>query len=136
MFTLEKTRGHSIKIRITPKKRENNQYVITKCNLKHENHQISKELYMHNHSKRKLTEQEAQEAYDMYKTGGNVKLIVQTMAVKTGKPLQIILAFQNIKSFMRQNRRKKKSQNQKNLKKFSFKKNFFSSLKNKTKKNQ
>ncbi|CAF0712250.1 unnamed protein product [Brachionus calyciflorus] len=68
-------------VRITRKKRENNQYV-TKCNLKHENHQISNELYLHHHSQRKLTEQEAQEAYDMYKINGNVKLIIQTMSAK------------------------------------------------------
>lgn len=38
--------------RVTCKKRENNMYVITKCNLSHENHPINKEIYIHHHTQR------------------------------------------------------------------------------------
>ncbi|CAF1099015.1 unnamed protein product, partial [Brachionus calyciflorus] len=60
-------------------------YVLTKCNLVHENHPISKEIFMHHPTQRKLTAQEQKEALEMYKANGDVKLIAQTMSQKTGK---------------------------------------------------
>ncbi|RNA38367.1 hypothetical protein BpHYR1_035457 [Brachionus plicatilis] len=54
-------------IRVTCKKREKNKYVITKCNLTHDNHPTGKDIYINHHSQRALSDQKQKEALEMYK---------------------------------------------------------------------